>query len=249
MMLGCLFWGAGLLLVLYWLVSTLSVGLVGFTNVLLAVGVLLAAVGTLDLKYGQLPAVRKAKKVLLPVLAAGLVCFAVLEALIIAGAARKDDSPADYILVLGAGLRGEEPSLTLIERLDLALESDSGGTFVVSGGQGPNEAIPEAEAMARYLEEHGVSPERIIREDRSTSTMENLRFSRELIEADSGRDIASIRVKIISSDFHAFRVKMLARRAGYAQAAASGSATPAMVAPSSYIREVFALIKSFLFDR
>lgn len=247
-MLSVLFCGVGAVLVLYWLISTLSVGSVAFTNVLLGVGVLCVALGILDHRFGQLPGVLRFKKFFLPLLAVGIAGFAVLEILIAVNAARKDQTPADYLLILGAGLRGDQPSLTLVERLDTALECDNGEIFVVSGGQGWNESIPEADAMARYLEEHGIPKERILREDRSTSTMENLRYSRKLIEADSGQEIGDLHVKIISSDFHAFRAKMLAHRAGYSQVTSCGADTPAMVAPSSYIREAFALVKSFLLD-
>lgn len=248
-MLSFLLGGTGLVLVLYWFISTLAVGPVGFTNVLLVAGIAGIVLGVLDYRYGQISGVLRVKKVLLPLLLAGVACFAVLETLIIVNAAQKDREPADYILILGAGLRGDQPSLTLVERLDTAIECDNGEIFVVSGGQGWNETIPEAEAMAKYLEEHGIPAERIIQEDRSTSTMENLRFSKPLIEADSGKPVSELHIKIISSDFHAFRAKMLAKRAGYTQVTASGAETPAMVAPSSYIREVFALVKSFFFDR
>ncbi len=247
-MLSVLFCGAGAILIVYWLISTVSIGSVAFTNVLLGVGAVCVIAGILERRFGQLPGVLTLKKFLLPVLIAALAGFAVLETLILVNAAREDDTPADYVLVLGAGLRGDQPSLTLMERLDAALERDTGGIFVVSGGQGPNEAIPEAEAMARYLMEHGIPEERILKESKSTSTMENLRYSREMIEQHSGREISALRVKIISSDFHAFRIRMLARRAGYGQVSVSGAKTPAMAAPSCYIREVFALVKSFLLD-
>ncbi len=247
-MLTFLFCGFGIVLLLYWLISTVSVGTVAFTNVLLGVGAVCLILGILEYRFGQMAGVLRFKKFFLPVLAVGIVGFAALETVIVVNAAQKDDTPADYILILGAGLRGDQPSLTLVERLDTALECDNGEIFVVSGGQGWNESIPEAEAMARYLEEHGIPEERIIKEDQSTSTMENLRYSREFIEENSGQDISTLHIKIVSSDFHAFRAKMLAHRAGYTQVTTCGADTPAMVAPSSYIREAFAFVKSFLFD-
>lgn len=248
-MLSALLCGAGGLLVLYWLLSTCFVGTVGFTNLLCGVGILLILLGVLERRFGGNPAVLRVKKVLLPLAAAGIAGFLVLEGLILAGAARKDEAPADYILVLGAGLRGEEMSLTLLMRMETAVACEQGEVIAVSGGQGRNEDIPEAEAMGDYLLSQGIPADRILREDQSTSTMENLVYSRALIEADSGKDISELRVKIVTSDFHCCRALMLARRAGYTQASGYGAPTPGWVMPSSCIREAFALVKSFLLDR
>ena len=91
----------------------------------------------------------------------------------------------DAVIVLGAGLRGENLSLILRNRLDAAVEyynENPEAVIVVSGGQGPDEDIPEAEAMERYLYEQGVPLNKIIKEDKSTSTEENFKFSKELLE-------------------------------------------------------------------
>ncbi len=240
---------AGGILVLYWLLSTCAVGMVSFTNVLCAVGIGLIFLGILDLRYGKIPAVLRMKKVLIPLVLTGIVCFGVLEGLIISGAYHRDTEPADYILVLGAGLRGDQMSLTLLRRMETAVDCDQGETYVVSGGQGRHETISEAAAMGDFLRKQDIADDRIIEENRSTSTMENLLYSRKLIEADSGKPISESRVKIISSDFHCYRAKMLAKRAGYEQVSAYGAQTPLWVAPSGYIREAAALVKSFLLDR
>ena len=247
-MLQYLLFGCGALLILYYGVSTVAVGPVAFSGWLALFGVFLVGLGFLDRRFGQLPWVLRCKRVTLPLAAVGLVCFVVLEAVVYSGAARKDTEPADYIIVLGAGLRGDQMSLTLLRRMEAALACVQGETIVVSGGQGRNETIPEAQAMGDWLLRQGFPEERIIREGRSTSTMENLRYARELIEADSDRPIEELRVKIVSSDYHCFRAQMLARRAGFAQVSGYGADTPAMVAPSCYIREALALVKSFLLD-
>ncbi len=248
-MLSAVLYGAGGLLVLYWLLSTCFVGTVGFTNVLCAAGAVLLLLGAVERRFGGSPAAVRVKKVLLPLTAAGLAVFFALEGLILSGAAHRDREPADYILVLGAGLRGEEMSLTLLLRMETAVSCEQGEVIVVSGGQGWNEAVPEAEAMGSYLLEQGIPPERVIQEENSTSTMENLLYSRALIEEDSGQEISALRVKIITSDFHCFRARMLARRAGYARVSSCGAPTPGWVLPSSCIREAFALVKSFFLDR
>lgn len=241
--------GLGVLLIGYYAVSTLMMGPISFSAFLLALGILLTALAFLDHRFGSLAGVVRFRRVAVPTALALLVCFGALEAAVISGAARKDTQKADYIVILGAGLRGDQLSLTLLRRMEAALECEQGETFVVTGGQGWNEELPEGVAMARWLEEQGIPPERILVEDRSTNTHENLEFSKLLIEADAGRPVRELRVKIVTSDFHSFRAQMLARRQGYDQVSGYGGATPAILVPSFYIREALALAKSFLFDR
>ena len=172
-----------------------------------------------------------------------------LEGLVISGAVQKDRTKSDYIVVLGAGLRGDQLSLTLKQRLDAALVCEQGETIVVTGGQGWNETVPEALAMKRYLTEQGIPEERILMEDRSTNTNENLDNAKEMIEAHSGKNFSDLKVKIISSDYHCFRAKLIAKRHGYTRVTAYGAGTHPLLIPSFYIREGLALAKSFLLDR
>ncbi len=98
--------------------------------------------------------------------------------------AEKDCDSADCVIVLGCQVKGETPTPMLCDRLNAALElleSNPNAVCVVSGGQGPQEHISEAEAMRRYLNERGIADKRIITEPLSTSTEENLRFSAELL--------------------------------------------------------------------
>lgn len=121
----------------------------------------------------------------------------------------------DAVIVLGAGLRGENLSLILRNRLDAAVEyynENPEAVIVVSGGQGPDEDIPEAEAMERYLYEQGVPLSRIIKEDKSTSTEENFKFSKELLE---NRFDEGYTVGFITDDFHIYRAGKTAERAGF----------------------------------
>lgn len=249
MILDTILFVAGGLLILYYIVSTLVLGPVSFSAVLLAAGVVLVALGALDRRFGHLTGVIKIKKVLVPIAVVVLICFAALEAVVISGAVQKDRTKADYIVVLGAGLRGDQLSLTLKQRLDATLECEQGETIVVTGGQGWNESVPEAAAMKRYLTEQGIAAERILVEDQSTNTNENLDNAKKMIEAHSGKALADVKVKIISSDYHSSRAKMLAKRHGYIRVTAYGAGTHPLLIPSFYIREGFALVKSFLFDR
>lgn len=166
---------------------------------------------------------------------------------------KHDTSDSDYILVLGAGLKdGYNPSATLRYRLNAAIDCvetyGNNGMIVVSGGQGRDEKIPEAEAMKKYLMDYGVPEERILVEDKSTTTDENFEYSRSVIEADSGRDIKDINVKIVTTDFHAFRSRFLAQRNEYSHITNYSGETVWYLVPILYLREGLAVVKSYLFD-
>ncbi|AGC67770.1 hypothetical protein Cst_c07660 [Thermoclostridium stercorarium subsp. stercorarium DSM 8532] len=175
-----------------------------------------------------------------------LFLFITVEGAIVLGGKyiRDYDIKPDYILVLGAGIYADgNPTPALEERLLLSIDYANRypeAYIVVSGGQGKNEPVPEAHAMAQYLIRKGISPDRIIIEDKATSTMENFKFTKELI--DSGKKIA-----FITNDFHVLRSTMLARRNGL-DAYGYGTPTPGIVLINCYLREFFAMVKSFLFD-
>ena len=117
----------------------------------------------------------------------------------------------DYIIVLGAHVNGTRLSKALLERTRRALEyleENPGTKAVLSGGQGEGEAISEAQAMSEYLQEHGISRDRLILEDRSTNTKENLDFSLEKI----GTLEAS--VGVVTNHFHVFRGVAIGKKCG-----------------------------------
>ena len=180
-----------------------------------------------------------------------LFSFLIIESLIIVNSFSNDDMPVDYMIILGAGLYGGEPSPSLRYRLQQALEYANKYPqvpIVVSGGQGSNEWISEAEAMQRFLVKHGIKEERIIKEDRSTNTGENLLFTREVIKYAG--ETERPKVMIVTSEYHMFRSKLLARRYGFIPygICAPTPAYPRYLKPLYYIREYFAVIKSFFFD-
>ena len=152
-----------------------------------------------------------------------------------------------YIVIHGAGLVGEEPSPLLAGRIDRALQlwrkQKCRAVFVASGGQGADEAVSEAEAMRRYLESHGVPPEQILKEDRSTTTWENLSFSRDVMNAHAhGKPW---RCAVVTSDFHVFRCAEYAHKLGIA-ADGVGSRTRGWLWPASFLREFIAITKAHL---
>ena len=116
---------------------------------------------------------------LIAALLLGFSLFTVLETMVVRGSfADESDAPVSAVIVLGAGVNGETPSLTLRTRIDAAaayLEEHPDVPVVLSGGQGPGEAITEAECMRRALVRRGVDESRLYPEERSTSTQENLR--------------------------------------------------------------------------
>lgn len=158
----------------------------------------------------------------------------------------KDQPPdgVDYLIVLGARLHGEDMSLALYNRVQTALEylkSNPETNVVVSGGQGRGEDITEAEAMARFFEENGIEDERIIIEDRSTSTLENLKFSKELLGSEVDE------VVIVSNDFHLFRAVLIAKRQGF-EPYTLAAETPRIVREKLWLREYVAVLKTALLD-
>ena len=149
----------------------------------------------------------------------------------------------DYIIVHGAGLRGEEPTPLLRGRIDKALElwkaQGAHAILIPSGGQGSDEVISEAEAMARYLSSRGVPQDSILLEDRSTTTMENLLFAKHLLEA---RVLGAYRCAFVTSDYHVFRTSLYASKVGL-KGDGIGSKTAGYYFPTAFIREFIAITK------
>ena len=117
----------------------------------------------------------------------------------------------DYIIVLGAHVDGTRPTLALLERIRRALEyleENPRTRAVLSGGRGEGEQISEAQAMYNYLTEHGIAGERLLLEERSVNTKENLAFSLELLG-----DV-TCSVGVVTNNFHVFRGVAIGRKCG-----------------------------------
>lgn len=179
----------------------------------------------------------------------GVLSFLVVQCLILRQAFAGPGPETDWCILLGAGVRGEQPTPILRNRIASAaayLKRHPNVRVVVSGGQGPGESTTEAEVMRRALVADGIAPARIHLEEKATSTVENLRFSRDVISKAGGNSAGDI--GIISSDFHLFRVRLLAQRLGMHVHMLS-SPTPWYLVPNMCFREYFALIKSAILDR
>ncbi len=170
----------------------------------------------------------------------GFGLLVVVEGLIISRFGAVAKPGADYVIVLGAQWKSHGPSYVLQKRLDKAvayLKANPDTIVIVSGGQGSNEPMTEAAGMAGYLENAGIAPERIVQEEASTNTSENLEFSAEFLDKSSDR------VVIVTNNFHMYRAVGIARKKGYAkvEGLAAGS-YPAMV-PNNLLREFFGVVK------
>lgn len=178
--------------------------------------------------------------------AAFAVLAAVISAFMISAANRPPDGDTT-VIVLGCKVRGEEPSLMLRQRIMAAyrfLEKNPSAMCIVSGGQGSDELISEAESMKRVLVEQGISEERIIMEDRSTGTDENIRFS---IEKMNEYGISG-NVTIITNDFHQLRAKMIADKYGLESYSVSAG-TSLWLLPTYWLREWFGVCYQVLFGQ
>ena len=158
----------------------------------------------------------------------------------------EDETAPEFVVVLGAQVQGDGPSLTLKKRLDLAytyLTEHPNAEAVVSGGQGPDEAYTEASVMADYLTARGIDESRILREEKASDTRENLEFSRALVEP---LGVDTSRVLIITSDFHLCRAKFLARKLGMQAYGLASQTWPEILRLNYLLREVFAFVKAAL---
>jgi uncharacterized SAM-binding protein YcdF (DUF218 family) len=242
----------GLLCEVYFIGTFIFGGIVTFAQFYLGLGILLIALGLIKrkskkeyilLRPGK---IRTAIKICFFI---GLCSFVFIEAVIIQSAISKHKESSDYLVILGAGIRGEVPSMALYQRLYASLEyieMNPKVKIVVSGGQGPGESITEATAMEKFLIDHGVAKGQIIKEEKSTSTLENLKFTTEILKELEKSE--NIEVTIVTNNFHMFRAKFLAQRQGLKVYGYPAPLHP-MLVPTCFVREYLAVINSFIFDR
>lgn len=164
-----------------------------------------------------------------------VLLFITLSVCMIAACTKKPREDATLI-VLGAALRGDQPSALLRGRLEAAyayLTRHSDAVCIVSGGQGEDEICTEASVMKTYLTDKGIDSARIYMEESSTSTFENIRHSRALIEQYG----LNTEIAIVTQDFHQFRAQQFAKRAGLTVSGAVTAHTPWHLLGSYWIRD------------
>lgn len=177
------------------------------------------------------------------VLLAGILCFAVICSHVISGMKTSGKKNLDYVVVLGAHVKGDVPSKALELRLKAALKyarENEDTILILSGGQGFGEDITEAKCMENYLTAHGISRERLVLEENSTSTMENLKFSDKLTGCRKKN------TGVLSNNFHVYRAVKLAKKMGYEHPFGIAAESDPVMQVHYVVREVAALVKEKL---
>lgn len=187
-------------------------------------------------------------KILCVFLVIGVIAAGITLSFILSAAHPAKAPACDTIVVLGAGVRGTVPSLSLRERINAAydyLSSHPDTVAVLSGGQGPGEDITEAACMYRELTNMGIDGTRLLLEENSTSTIENLRFSMDILESHTGSRPAKI--GIVSSEYHLFRATRFAKSLGLESDGIPARTTWFPLRLNYYLREVAAVWKHLVF--
>lgn len=219
-------------------------------------GYLLLGVAAFCLLWGWLESrkeqklARVVRRLLSLLLAVGLAVFAILESRIVSYGHTDHEKDVSAVVVLGAGVNGTVPSLSLRVRLDAALayiEDKPEIPIVVTGSQGPGENISEARCMADWLIDRGVSAERIILEEQADNTEENIRFSKQML-AELGVDTTD-NIAVVTADYHLYRASLYWSVPWMVPVAAHmpGAFLPLTI--NYYIREAFAVAKLLVFGQ
>ncbi len=156
------------------------------------------------------------------------------------------DYTEDAIIVLGAAVRGDKVTYPLQLRLDKALEysrRNPRAYIVVSGGQGIQETVTEASAMKKYLIENGADESKILAEDKATSTNENMRYSKKILDEKLGKEYRAV---VVTNNFHVYRSVMIADIEGISDAAHIHAGLQWYNIIPCYLRESLAVFKMWI---
>lgn len=173
----------------------------------------------------------------------GVLFFLIVEGFILSGFGMSGSDQAKYLVVLGAQMKPEGPSKVLQYRLDAALAyltDHPECQVVVSGGQGADEHISEAQGMYDYLVAHGLEADRILLEDQSVNMVQNLAFSAKYFDKEKDE------VLIVSNNFHVFRAVGIARRQGYQKVSGLAARGYWFLLPNNMLREFVGVCKDLI---
>lgn len=244
-MLGKISLFAGIVCIIYFAAVALFMGHgTNFYFIWLLGGGLLVLLGTAMLRGWTLKVPRWIRKTFGICVSLGLILLLGVEGLILSGFGKHTEEDLDYLIVLGAQIRTTGPSKVLKMRLDTAYEylvEHEDTIVIVSGGQGSNEPTTEAQGMYDYLADKGIEPERIIKEELSTNTNENIGNSSVYLDKEKDK------VGIVTNNFHVFRAVQIAKKEGIINV--YGIAAPSYLAqlPNNMLREFFGVAKDFVF--
>ncbi len=192
---------------------------------------------------------RKCRKTIIALtvlLCLGFCLFLTMEIPVIIDSFGDEDVDADYIIVLGAGVNGSVPSLSMVNRMTPTieyLESHPDCKAILTGGQGEGENLSEAQAMFDYLTARGIDPAQLIMEDKATSTEENLKFSFEII----GEELDSSTIAVVSSEYHLHRAKTMAKMLGVEVYGIPGRTSYPVLMTNYFIREAFGMVHLYVY--
>lgn len=181
---------------------------------------------------------------LLAIVFSAVILLASVETVLMVSASVSKPETSSTVVVLGCRVYGERPSRMMVARLKAAhryLEKNPDSACILSGGQGEDEDISEAECMYRWLVDAGISTDRLYKEDRSTSTRENLLFSKEIIE----REGLNPSIAIATNEFHEYRAQQIAKALSLESGAVSG-VTEIWVFPTYYVRELYGILYEWI---
>lgn len=160
-------------------------------------------------------------------------------------ACAKQDQEDRTLVLLGCGVYGERPSLMLVERMQKAyewMETHPDSVCVLSGGKGAGEQISEAEAMYRWLTTKGIVPSRLYKEDQSTSTRENLLYTKKILQQEN----LSKRIRIVTNEFHEYRAGVIADKLELDHCALPAG-TAWWLFPTYVVREMYGILSERFF--
>ncbi|MBP5472887.1 MAG: MATE family efflux transporter [Lachnospiraceae bacterium] len=192
--------------------------------------------------FAKLP---KAVNALLAVcVSLGIIFVLLTQGMVVTGFMDQGKENLDYIIVLDSQVKPSGPAVVTRLRLNRAYEyavNNPETVIIVSGGQGTNEPATEASVMKEYLISKGIDESRIIAEDKSTNTSENLQFSMALVDG-----LQDSSVGIVSSEFHIFRALAIAKKCGYTDTYGIPASSVRLYLPNNMLRESIGILKDLL---
>ena len=223
--------GLGSAFLFFWLLAA-----IGFAGIMV--------IAILHKKKHILDVIPKAVKIIvLTLFLAGVLFFTVMECMIISGMRKTADDGVEYLIVLGAQVKGTKVTKSLAKRLDAAgdyLMKHPDAKAVCTGGQGPGEDITEALAMKQYLVQAGIKEDRILLEEKSVNTYENLKFALDII-GDTEAEVA-----VVTNNFHVYRAMYLAEHVGFKNIQGIAGKSDQRLLLNYMVREGLALAKELV---
>ena len=182
------------------------------------------------------------------IIVSGIIITVTISVFMLKTLSDKPESNNTTVIVLGCQVKETRPSLMLKRRLDAAFEylsENDNVNVIVSGGKGSDEKISEAQCMKEYLINKGIQSERIIMEDKSSSTYENLKFSKQIIEK---RNLPAD-ITIVTDGYHQLRAEMIAKSLDYKNISNISAPTSPWLVPTYWLREWFGVSYQYLFGK